>query len=245
MRNAIFTVGAIAFSSPVYGQGAQLSHSAICPGSPDPVPAAAFVSKVKKSAVASARKDEFETSDQFQNRLTQLLERDFPNSLVSVAVPIASYKISYDADRRRLAFDFLRSDYGVSRSNLAVTEVDRESRVDGYYEAQNSYGATVEVEKRTDIEVVIAWDGLTSAVTGTKAYLQVAPEVARSLKENSELVIVGSLVAPFLQQRYDLDLPTLASPIRRSTTSYALTVKSKCIYLRGPGGQSFGLSIAE
>lgn len=209
------------------------------------MPAVALVSKVKKSAAASASKDEFETSAQFQNRLTQLMERDFPNSLISVAVPIAPYKISYDADRGRLAFEFMRSDYGVSRSNLAVTEVDRESRVDGYYEAQNSYGTTVEVEKRNDSEVVIAWDGLTSTVTGTKAHLQVAPEVARGLKEKSELVIVGSLVAPFLQQRYDLDLPTLDSPIRRSTTSYALTIKSKCIYLRGPGGQSFGLSIAD
>lgn len=235
----------VAVSGPAYAQGAPVPHSTICPGMPDPIPAAALAAKVKRSAVASATKDEFETSAQFQNRLTQMVEREFPSSLISVAVPVPSYKISYDADRGRLAFEFMRSDYGVSRSNLAVTEVDRSSRIDGYYEAQNSYGASVEVEKRTDSEVVIAWDGLTSSVSGTKAHLQVAADVARSLKDNAHLVIVGALVSPFLQQRYDLDLPTIDSPTRRSTTSYALTMKSKCIYLRGAGNQTYGLSIAE
>lgn len=245
MRILGLAIAAMAVTTQASGQDATLAHSTICPQSPEPIPAAALAAKIKRSAIISTKKDEFETTGQYQARLSQIVDREFPGSLISVAAIVSPYKMSYDADSGRLTVEVIRTDYSVDRSNLAVTEIASESRVDGYYEAQNSYGASVEVERRTESEVVIAWDGLTSSFSGTKAYLDVGSDAARSLKQHAELVIVGSLVAPFLEQRYDLDLPTLDSPIRRSTTSYALSIKSKCIYLRDASRKPYGLTLAK
>jgi hypothetical protein len=245
MKIAILALAVGFVTTPALGQEGAIAHSTICPQSPDPISATALAAKVKGSAITSANKDEFETSSQHQNRISQLVEREFPGSLVSVAVPVEPHKIKYDADRGRMTIEMMRSDYSIDRSDLAVTPIQDTSRTEGYYEAQNSYGATVEVEKRSVEEVVIAWDGLTSSLSGTSAYIELDASAARLLKQHAELVIVGTLVQPFLQRRYNLDLPTLDSPTRRSTTSYAVMIKSKCVYARDANHKPYGLNIAK
>lgn len=243
MRYLVFCGAAVGMVAPAFGQSAMMAHAQICPGTPEPVPGSALAAKLKRSTLSDQKKDEFETTAQFQARIRQQADREFPGSTVSVAVKVSPYKISYNADAGTLTLEMARSDYAVKRSGLSVTEIESSSRVTGRYAAQNSYGAEIEVEERSDSEFVIAWPGLPSY--GVKVDLHVSSDDARILKQNDELVIVGSIAEPFLQRRYNLDLPTMDSPTRRTTESYALTLSPSCLYLRDINGKAFGLRLSK
>lgn len=238
-------VAALSLPCVAISQEAPLAHSTICPGTADPMPAATLVSKLKSSGLAAGSKDEFESNAEYRARMSNLAEKVFPGGIVSVATRLEPYKMSYDADKRQLTVEVIRSDYHIKRSDLAVTEIQNDMVTTGHYMAQNDYGATREVEARTVKEVVVAWKGMTASVVGVKAHVDISPEDARNLKENADLIIVGTIVEPLVQLRSELRLPTMDFPSRTSTESYALFLTPRCLYLRDGTRRPFGLKLGK
>jgi len=241
----IFLLAAVSVGTePATAAEEPVAHSTICPSTPIPIAAANFVAKVKRSALLNESKDEFETTSQHDDRLSRLAKAEFGDTM-SVATVLPSYVIKYDADTGILTIDVARSDIYARRSDLLVTEIQSISRTTGFYDAQNAYGVSFEVEKQSITEFVIAWGDGPAPISGVKAWVKVPAEEARALKAHAELVVAGRLRNPFLERRFDLRAATMDSPTRREIESYAMFLTPSCLYLRNVNGKPYGLQIGK
>lgn len=218
-------------------------HATICPATPEPVPVAELLAKAQRAKLFEATKGEFETTPQFEARLDSLVREAGITPYLSVAIRLAPHNLKYDADAQLLTLPVGRTDYGANRSDLAATELSRVSTNVGSYQAQNAYGATVDVEDRKEIEYVLVWSGVIAPLVGISATVRATPEEAMELKQGADLIVVGKLVSPRAQVRSGTDYPTVNFPIRRQVTSYAFFVEPQCLYLRDKGGRAFGMKI--
>jgi hypothetical protein len=226
------------------GAQSPLSHAEICKGSPDPISGEDLVARLERSGLYKAKKDEFETTAQYQARLEGMARSEHLFPIVSAAIGVAPHRLSYDADLQELSLEVARSDYRVDRSHQIVTEISRSSVDLGTYVGQNAYGARSLVEDRAQFEHVISWGKDSGASGALRAVVSMAPDVARKLKaEGVSLIFSGRVIEPIVEMRTGHSAPTTSDPTRRSISSLAIFAKPECIYLKASDGKNYGLRV--
>lgn len=177
-------------------------------------------------AALKPQKDEFESTEQFQNRLDALLTTPLYGRVTGIDPIILvrrleSSQISYDADRQLMSVSFGRLSNSVDLQTktpifIPGVVVSSERPTTREYQATNGYGARVNVtEHRRDV----CGAGFTNlkAVLISKidfrASFQAATEEARALKETLSVAFVGTLAAPYVAKYFNSIEPTFKSPV--------------------------------
>lgn len=230
----------------MFGTGVQapLAHAEICKGSPEPISTEELIGRLERGGLYKAKKDEFETTAQYQARLEEMARAQHLFPVISAAIKISPHRLSYDADLQELSLEVARSDFRVERSHQVVTEISRSSVDVGSFVGENAYGAQRRVEDRAQFEHVIAWGKDSSTAGPLRAVVSLSPEAARKLKAGgASLIFSGRMIEPIAEMRSSYSAATTSDPTRRSTSSFAVYAKPECMYLRSSDGQNYGLRV--
>lgn len=193
-------------------------------------------------------KGEFESTADYKART-----REYSEPIVT-EIKLSPSSFEYDADRQVLkvadfgwtscigvnALDALEKYKGrLKVSPLCVREYGDEVEASETYTGQNSYGATAEISvvKSVDFGVFVDYGApLESAVSRKRVsdrlfQLSIAPDAARSLKENGAIRLVVRPKAPFYAQGSSYLEPTIRSPIEKSRVVHLLVGDIECYKL--------------
>lgn len=202
---------------------------------------------VENDAKAVLTKDEFETSEAFNNRASATYRTWLGGTdKVVLALPLGDWQLKYDADASSLKIGspFSRDYYGNSQTNrneLAdfMVELFRDAKDGQAYSAQNAYGAVVDVSVRSTTRGALLFKlngSYERNITGAANYnVSMSPDSARAFKAAPVMLILGKMATTFLDRSSDVNRPTISDPERHSTASYGFHIIPQCIIFAHPG----------
>lgn len=182
----------------------------------------------------SLKKNEFETTDEYQARLAAIrLPGNLPlNATIAIKFPtdqIAPFcDNKYNADTREI---IMSCEFGSQKlfidamhsGGIQAWTVGMASSKDvGTYKGANAFGVSKTIVKRVAYGRGLAFDNFQNATTGERSnYLRrlelTVPEVpterARWLVGNMGVVFIADLTSPFLVSESRKDAPTLSNPM--------------------------------
>ncbi len=207
---------------------------------------------VEKLLALSPRKDEFETTDRFQERIrraqAELIVEDLSlaDAFTFVLDP-TDFTTSYDADKQM--FDvILRQDSSSSVAGSYQSYLVREvSTHAGSYPAVNGYGAMVTVDSVNEQDYLISFPtDHTLATTSRHQRFGMSLESAKATKNALGVAAICHLRAPFLEDSEETLMPTFSEPmkltIRRSSVQ---TTKPEFVIYNTTTGEVYSSFSAE
>jgi hypothetical protein len=200
-------------------------------------------------------KSEFETTSDYQKRVTDLSKMALPGKsadsiLAFVYRPekyVGRVTAKYDADTQNLQVSILtRSVSYLDRTPkrefvdiIGVAAKDARLKSLGSYEGENAYGVKRTIEKSLMEYFTIGINNMASFrkfhssgyESGFKLLLPVPPAKAKDIKENLAVLYVGTLVPPFTALDGTVLEPTIDKPRRVSIGNYILTMNLSEIWI--------------
>lgn len=206
----------------------------------------------------AAPKDEFETTAQYEDRMTRLYQetRIGGRALIDtfmVMAPINRYFFHYDADRQIVRVEHM---LGISNvpfgmqyptgkvpahsayedrfnRDIRVLDLEREVEKGESYEASNAYGrkVTVEVSSTTEYNLVMMNVNGNVNCDGQHVQFQVLPAVARDLQDNLAAVVKFDLRRPYAVESSFYVEPKIDNPREIYSTEYNIIGRALEIYL--------------
>lgn len=173
-------------------------------------------------------KGEFESSSAFDQRVHDELSAKLGGTDRIVAVIPIRDMVKYNADTSTLTIDPV--DKRIKENVITVkaySDIDGEST----YVGSNAYGASTEVSRHTFTQfyMLLPARGQT-AITST-----MAPDAARSLKENGSLVLVGSLLSPYIAYERQRGRRTISDPNDVTYLQFYLGMIAQCAVIVNQG----------
>jgi hypothetical protein len=174
----------------------------------------------KALAGLQSPKGEFETTAEYQQRLTNILHHDIEpgvslqsplpfllnQAMVGSILPVA--RLSYDADSENLKISISPTPSGAMASLILGTEG---SGVE-HYTGQNAYGATADVSRMHAEDYGIAFDRNTW-LSRSDIKVSIPRDQARMIYPHLRLVLLCKAIPPYVTTRFEHLDPTLDSPI--------------------------------
>ncbi|WP_234196244.1 hypothetical protein [Pseudacidovorax sp. NFM-22] len=189
-------------------------------------------------AALKPQKDEFESTEQFQDRLDALLASPIYGAVTGIdplilAKRLEPSQVTYDADRHVMSVSFgnLSNSFALQPKAAVFipgTIIKAERPTTREYAATNGYGARVNV---TELRREVCGAGFTNlkAFSISKVNFQTSFEVpteeARTLKERLSLAFVGTLTAPYVGKYFNSISPTFNSPTSLIETGPAVAMR--------------------
>jgi TonB family protein len=187
-------------------------------------------------------KSEFETSSAFDERINAFANSSILGSLRPNDVFAFEIKptVSYDADSRKLRIVLGNDDSIYGSSDAEICLWSSSSKQGSSYIASNAFGVRKVIKRVYTIEYNTifnrpGWfvDAYTRNRYGEKAGFLVEADspTARRLSASLRILLIGSLVAPFISHQTSGGEPTLDDPIDRTITTRNLHISLDAIWL--------------
>jgi hypothetical protein len=180
------------------------------------------IRKIFVAASAVPIKESFETTEQYQQRVSTHWSKPANLRLSgdSVAIAITAHSAldrnqddkfgwSYDADTRWLRIKFPSEYLYKNESSFVPLEVDTDTKMLGNFVGKNAYGTKAKVQRQQTQSMRLA---LPNEWRGKELRAQVSPEVAKNLML-SQLVLIGSLMAPYYHDGTTIESATIRYPV--------------------------------
>ena len=173
---------------------------------------AAFVRDCQDATAEDQRarkKDEFETTAEYQERLKQSgAQNPFTSKLYAfAAVPT---NISYDADNQTFKLDFEPPTASHNRTYVSLLLKQRAEDM-GSYVAQNAFGATFTVGKSL-VSTYELWLTKAEGVNECTVTVKADPAEAKTMKPRLRALVVVRPSRPFASVTTTFSEPTFAEP---------------------------------
>jgi hypothetical protein len=173
-------------------------------------------------AMAAPKKGEFETTDQYRQRLMALRGERYYAFLYSTL-------LRYNADKQGFTVtvfgDRLKGDAGLLSGDLRAIVVGESSKIVGHYSGSNAYGARVTVSRRVGSELAVVVSGASvfqSSALGHDFFLPMLPQQASGRKASLAFLIVfrpePHETAGFTMTATDYYAPEISTPIEQTIT---------------------------
>ncbi len=180
----------------------------------------------------SPTKGEFESTAAFDKRVHDEISSNLGGTDQIVAVIPLRDMMKYDADTSVVTIDPVDSRV---KENVVTVKVYSGINETGRYAGSNAYGATAQVTRETFTQFFM----LFPARGATTIKDTMPPEAARSLKENGALIIVGSLLSPYIADERAHQRATISDPTDTTYRKFWLAVNPRCAVVVN-GGQEIG-----
>ncbi len=183
------------------------------------------INKMPTKQKESLVKDEFETTETFQKRVE---EENKKKSELNSFLPqkqfvfVLNYQFSeYDADNQKM--NIKTAFTTVNNSVKALVKNISES---SYYNASNSFGVTVKVNKYLTTAYSIEFEGNNfSQLLPVTAQIAMDIPTAKLAKPNVRTLVIFEIVEPYQKNEITSTTPTLTSPIESITVFHTIIAK--------------------
>lgn len=169
----------------------------------------------------SPLKGEFESTATFSQRIHDEISSDLGGTDRIVAVIPLRDMIKYDADTSVVTIDPIDSRV---KENVVTVKAYSGINETGRYAGSNAYGATAQVTRETFTQFFM----LFPARGATTIKDTMAPEAARSLKENGSLILIGSLLSPYIATERAHSKATVSDPTDTTYLKFYLAMVAQC-----------------
>lgn len=172
-------------------------------------------------------RDEFETTYAYSQRLGEMYSAALGGTYRVVAVLPVSKFMTYNADTTELTIEPFRS--SSDRRGFGSVEIGSELRDTGRYVGQNAFGATASVTRRIFTQYYLSMP-IPSAGLFSSPMIKdkLLPDSARALKQTGALVIVGTIISPYVQVESRHSSATIGDPSDTTYLIYDLTINAEC-----------------
>lgn len=180
------------------------------------------------------KKDEFETTADFESRMIAVSENKISSKLAAgdlLAFKRGGYQdvtVKYSADDRILSIEAKPMTYSAFVAGRQLTwDNVNVSRKESFYRASNAYGATVTVTK-TDLNTCsLAFSNINTGLFGTIDVVikDASPELAKRAKSGVSYFYIGMLERPFISNIYESSPPKIDYPFETNWRGDALVFK--------------------
>lgn len=173
-------------------------------------------------------KGEFESSAAFDQRVLGELSAKLGGTNRVVAVIPIRDMAGYDADTSTMTINPV-----ASRIKENVITVKAYSGIDrhGHFVGSNAYGATAEVSRETFTQFYM----LLPARSRMSMKVSMDPETARSFKDKGSLVLVGSLLSPYIAYERTRGRATIGDPTDTTYLKFYLGIVAQCAVVTSNG----------
>jgi hypothetical protein len=163
------------------------------------------------SRIQSIKKEEFETSAQFEDRRSALATRAVPGRLSiedTIAISVKptendfNLSLEYDADSSLLKLEF-RESPSLKNCSVPLRETSRRT---GAYIGQNAFGATTKVTEHEVMKYCV------SGISDSRIEFSIANEKARRIKSNLRILLIGRLTPPYISESSNYASATISNP---------------------------------
>lgn len=170
-------------------------------------------------------KGEFETTQEYEQRLKQLSEKPVLGNLRvdSYYAFKADTEFDYDADRQSLGLSVKAKTIRGDLLMLFLHSTDQHLRS---YTAKNAFGAEVEVNVEDDEYYSLEFDN----GPDIGVYIAMAPTDAEKAKPSINALVVCKLKPPFVDLRTDYHRATFDSPFSGSSKYYDIFIEVRAIW---------------
>jgi hypothetical protein len=194
----------------------------------------------------SLGKDQFETTDAYNARLSGVLPGLPAEGEVIALVKVGSWFGKYDADRGKLivldadihaamesnAIDVVSPHYE-SFSGIEFSSVRKTGKS---YVGQNAYGVKRRVTEATETKYLIAFQppkiNNDLGPFSNALELDMAPSLAKSELPFLQLVVLGHVIEPFAIDDVEYSGATIDEPTELTIQKHAVVINSPCVGLR-------------